>query len=385
MLTNESEHQTLNLLDLLAECTVRVENVCGKSTATGFFVAPGQVLTCRHTVDRGADPEIAVTWRDHEFTVVHRQDPVFPPASSEAASITGSSTPDFDAQILDAVLLTVAGPDGPRPPCILLDSAVKIDDRLYAFGYSDGAREGQPSKMRALHFKQRSRILKVVDGQVLPGMSGAPVLNLMTGSVCGLIQESLDPLSDLGGFVVPAQLLMAAFPGIADRNAKFHETNKVWIKAAKAAGTLRRSSYLERTIVSASRHLWSLKWYLAALAAAGLGLANLNGPLERLFGGSKSVPFAVAFLPLATVFLFETVPDLARQVRERRLREWGINGKPGPARLFPHQNPTRTTWRTGVITREKIKYNLMSTSGSSGRSSHYFTSPASRVPGKARC
>ena len=40
------------LLDLLAQCTVRID-LDGKFEGTGFFVAPGEVLTCAHVVHGG--------------------------------------------------------------------------------------------------------------------------------------------------------------------------------------------------------------------------------------------------------------------------------------------------------------------------------------------
>src|SRR5206468_1691762 len=49
---------------LLAACTVRISTSTRK-TGTGFFVAPGRVLTCAHVVGEpdGRQPLIDVAWR----------------------------------------------------------------------------------------------------------------------------------------------------------------------------------------------------------------------------------------------------------------------------------------------------------------------------------
>src|SRR5262249_43506111 len=53
------------LLRLLIECTVRISVPNG--VGTGFFVAPGWIVTCRHVVARGPR-ELAGVWFRHGTT-----------------------------------------------------------------------------------------------------------------------------------------------------------------------------------------------------------------------------------------------------------------------------------------------------------------------------
>jgi hypothetical protein len=64
-------------------------------------------------------------------------------------------------------------------------------------------------------------------------MSGAPVLELRTGEVIGMLRTSRRLGSNLGGWVVPAELIRMLWPeevGLA--NDHFHEQDPRWREAA---------------------------------------------------------------------------------------------------------------------------------------------------------
>jgi hypothetical protein len=77
------------------------------------------------------------------------------------------------------------------------------------------------------------QLLKLGLGEVTHGMSGAPVLELRTGEVIGMLRTSRRLGSNLGGWVVPAELIRLLWPeevGLA--NDRFHEQDPRWREAA---------------------------------------------------------------------------------------------------------------------------------------------------------
>lgn len=78
------------LTDLLNRCTVKL-SVPGKGHGTGFFVAPGLILTCGHVVsigDKPVDEPISVRWgRQIDF--------------AKAEVLTDTWSLDLDVALLD--------------------------------------------------------------------------------------------------------------------------------------------------------------------------------------------------------------------------------------------------------------------------------------------
>ncbi|MFC4013561.1 NACHT domain-containing protein [Nonomuraea purpurea] len=62
-------------------------------------------------------------------------------------------------------------------------------------------------------------LLKLKEGQVRPGMSGAGVLNLRTGAVCGILVATRDRNSDLGGRAIPVRTVLSEFPGLVPQSS----------------------------------------------------------------------------------------------------------------------------------------------------------------------
>ena len=116
----------------------------------------------------------------------------------------------------------------------MLDSDVRKGDELYTFGFKDPNKGGEPYEMKALYFTEGGGLLKVVEGQIVPGLSGAPLLDLQTGAASAMIAQSLDPTFDLGGFAVPMQRVFRAFPGLEERNHEFHYGSSAWVQVARS-------------------------------------------------------------------------------------------------------------------------------------------------------
>jgi tetratricopeptide (TPR) repeat protein len=193
-------------LELLANCTVRIS--VGDGHGTGFFVAPGQVLTCAHVIGELAEGRaILLRWSGKDFSgKVER------------------SIRQFDLAMLEL--------DKPLPqhPCVFIAGDPRIDDLLYSFGYpgdftGDSAtfRYEGPSTTR-----DGQKLLKLKGGQASPGLSGAPLLNLRIGSVCGVVKMSRDIASDLGGRAVPTKSFFSAFSKTADLQRIFHKRHPHW-------------------------------------------------------------------------------------------------------------------------------------------------------------
>ncbi len=72
-------------------------------------------------------------------------------------------------------------------------------------------------------------LLKLGHGQAVPGMSGAPVLDLSSGEVIGMLRTSRNVDSDLGAWVVPGDVMRQIWPddvGLA--HDRYHQHDPRW-------------------------------------------------------------------------------------------------------------------------------------------------------------
>jgi hypothetical protein len=114
------------LEDLLQQCTVKITVPDG--WGTGFFVAPGLILTCAHVVRKSADLQVTV------FYSV-RQEPLSSIVKAKAD----------DGKTLDLALVELSEPL-PDHPCVLLDEEpVAIDQALYSYGYLESYTNAAPA------------------------------------------------------------------------------------------------------------------------------------------------------------------------------------------------------------------------------------------------
>ncbi|MDJ0578079.1 MAG: serine protease [Xenococcaceae cyanobacterium MO_234.B1] len=177
----------------LREYTVRLQAE-GKS-GTGFFVAPGLILTCAHVVTDNNGKAIApinVYWKNCDYTaIVHKL-----PTNSQ----------------VDLALLQLDKPI-PEHPWVSLDESVANNDSLYSVGYTDDYPNGEPRDFIYTGLTgDNPPLMTFRDEQVQPGFSGAPLLNKRTSKICGLIKRSRDIYSPLGGRGLPASVIFEYFP-----------------------------------------------------------------------------------------------------------------------------------------------------------------------------
>ena len=199
------------LEDLLQQCTVKL-TISGRiGWGTGFFVAPGWILTCAHVVQEAQGESIQVRWQKQE---------------NWAQAVVEKLLPDpYDLALLRVILPTDA-----NPPCVYLDEALQSRDPLYLFGYPDqDFPNGCPVTFSCEGLTgDEPTLIKFALGQVRPGMSGSPLLNQRTGKVCGIVKFTRDRSIDLGGGAIPTQVILEQFPQLREQQREFHECDRQW-------------------------------------------------------------------------------------------------------------------------------------------------------------
>jgi hypothetical protein len=219
------------LEDLLRSCAVRVTNG-GATSGAGFFVAPGRVITCVHVVGTGS--ALTVHWeRDGTPGTVFAVSDVIRLADR------GRPIPALDCDYPDIAVLTVTGITG--HPCVAIDAGWPgHSDVLQAFGYpaEGGATLLTPAKLtyRGLRGTWPTLFLDLGWDTIRRGMSGAPVLNLRTGGVCGVVVASRDPQQPAGALAVPWSAIETDLDDEMAANAAFHRRDGRWAALRQLAG-----------------------------------------------------------------------------------------------------------------------------------------------------
>jgi tetratricopeptide (TPR) repeat protein len=199
------------LENLLQLCTVKLTLPDRTGWGTGFFVAPGWILTCAHVVQEAKGQPVQVRWQTQE---------------NWATALVERTLSDF----YDLALLRVTLPVGANPPCVYLGEEIRSRDPLYLFGYPDeGDFNGEPRTFNCdgITGSETPSILFNL-GQVRPGMSGSPLLNQETGKVCGMVKFTRDRSTDLGGGAIPTSVILAQFPDLAEQQRSFHQRDQRW-------------------------------------------------------------------------------------------------------------------------------------------------------------
>lgn len=199
-----------NLYELLQDCTVKLtlpNGACG----TGFFVAPGYVLTCEHVVWGAGDAPIQMRWQhSHNF------------AEAQIERVL----PDYDLALLRF--------DPPQNdlPCVQIDPEIERTDALYLFGYPERKYpDGRPADFvcEGLFTENQLPLVLLKQGQMQPGMSGSALLNCRTGKVCAMAKLSRDGgYADLGGGGIAATVILEQWPDLVEKQKAFHRQDSRW-------------------------------------------------------------------------------------------------------------------------------------------------------------
>lgn len=216
--------------DLLAACSIRLDTEAGPQ-GTAFFVAPGYAVTAAHVIG-GTDGLPVLLSRESDSWRGHVSD-VRPPLTIKTSSVSPYPAPDVALIKID---------DGPGHACALLGRQFPgIDVRVMAHGYTQTfdqvAVTAETESFRLTGTLDTPdpdcKLLKLGQGEVTKGMSGAPVLELSTGEVVGMLRTSRKLGSNLGGWVVPAELIRSLWPDeVGLGNDQFHKRDSRWRQAA---------------------------------------------------------------------------------------------------------------------------------------------------------
>jgi len=223
------------LQDFTDEGTVRVlsKDVDGHPIegGSGFFVAPGVIVTCAHVVSRGgrAVSRVKVQWNEvtYDGTALAR------PQIKGEADIW--DPPDLCVITLDRKPV--------RQPSVVLAELRDADrHELYIAGYNRvydrTSVQFQSKSTGVLGGSQRlagENVREIVGVEIARGMSGGPVLDMRRGTVCGVIKTQRSENDDRGGLFIPAEFIRREFMREAWLpNERVSEANSEWLEQRDA-------------------------------------------------------------------------------------------------------------------------------------------------------
>ena len=261
-----------SIYDLLSLCTVKIAVVQSGSSGTGFFVADCRVVTCAHVLKGHADSTIAVTWQGK---------------TSETVRVI-----EIYQGPIDLALLNVEFSPQMHPPCVFLDEAVNPFDRLYAYGYSDYFPNGSSITVRCEGKvnENNTTLIKVQAGQVRPGHSGPPALNNETGKVRGLISQTRNRSTDLGGFLIPTTVIFTYFPNLRTLNQETATQTQQWLKILSSHLNPDGGEVLKTYLAQESKRHAFMKLPLLNHRGRSISL-----PIEKLY---VDLPLMLNYAPL---------------------------------------------------------------------------------------
>jgi CHASE2 domain-containing sensor protein/V8-like Glu-specific endopeptidase len=218
--------------ELLRFCSVKLAQE-KFGWGSGFFVAPGYILTCAHVVRDVGEKPVTVYWQKTGN-----------PYASSDSPVTGDQVEFFEYQAkvegffpdpYDIALLKLTAVP-PNHPCVYLDestqpeSSIRTGDELYTFGYPDkDYPNGAPVSASCENLTgDNPRQIKFKLGQIRPGLSGSPLLNHRTGKVCGIVKYTRDKSNDLGGGAIPTAAVRVKFSELSNQQRRFHQKNLNW-------------------------------------------------------------------------------------------------------------------------------------------------------------
>ena len=175
------------LIDYLRSCCIQV---LGEKPGCGFFIAPNLIVTCSHVVGREVENDTEIKYNRWN-------------QESIKAKILGNFP------TLDIAFLETNEKSNYYAP---LSEDAQIDDRLTGLGFPKQNELPEFDQFTAqfesmTQLSNQGKLVKFKGGQVQPGYSGGPLLNLRTYRVMGVVNTTRDRLSDLGGWAIPASVI----------------------------------------------------------------------------------------------------------------------------------------------------------------------------------
>lgn len=206
--------------DRLQQCTVKV-TVPGRSGwGTGFVVAQGVVLTCRHVVKHATEQGVEIYWRKYDKTIQ---------ANVQLA-------PD---EKVDLALLYLIEPPSDHI-CVYLDKAeiskqesLILGESVYCYGYLKDHPNAAPALPEFEGFTgDTPPLIKFKDATIQPGISGAALANPRTARVCGVVKETMNARYPSGGCAIPSSVILQQFNHLKLQQQQYHQKHlDLWIPA----------------------------------------------------------------------------------------------------------------------------------------------------------
>jgi tetratricopeptide (TPR) repeat protein len=203
--------------ELLRLCTVELTTTKG-DRGTGFFVAPGRIITCAHVVNKTQANEIKIRWGEHNIT---------------ASNLSLPKDENIDLVILD---ISIGETD--CYPCVYLGAEANSYDKLYSYGYPTPAHDGDSMGCTCTGLSDARRILTLTGDDIRPGFSGAPLLNKNTKKVCGIVIQERQAVKAkiggeiifraTGGLAIPTEIIFAQYPELEKQQQEFHDRDTRW-------------------------------------------------------------------------------------------------------------------------------------------------------------
>ena len=260
---------------LLAACSVRLDTDAGPQ-GTAFFVAPGLAVTAAHVVGGAGGLPVQLSEGPSKW-LAHVAD-VRPPLADVIAATSPYPAPDIALIRID---------EGPPHACALLAEHLPRENaRVIARGYTrtfdqiSVTAETETFRLTGMldTTDPDCKLLKLGLGEVTSGMSGAPVLELRTGEVIGMLRTSRKLGSNLGGWVVPAELIRLLWPKeVSLVNDRFHEQDPRW---REAASQLRERQSKDSAIAEGGPSIGTIEADVVSVVTGGnIGSVNIEyGP-----------------------------------------------------------------------------------------------------------
>ena len=114
-------------------------------------------------------------------------------------------------------------------PCVYLDGAVEINDKVWSYGYPKDFRRGDAALLINEGLtNEEGPMLRLRSAQIKPGCSGAPGVNIRTKKVCGIINTTLGEEGPSGGRALPVNVAFNSFPTLRNAHDTYHKNCPSW-------------------------------------------------------------------------------------------------------------------------------------------------------------
>lgn len=165
---------------ILKEYTVKIR-ISSSEFGTGFFIGVGVIMTCLHVIDNCSNNSVII-WKEKKYKILKTTKPY-----NENCDIALIYSDINNAEYL------LLGLDATK--------GIRIHQQLFSYAFCKDYEYSIPVEM--IFEGKDDFYYTVKDGQIMPGMSGAAVLDESTGLICGIIKKTRDENLNLGGRIVP--------------------------------------------------------------------------------------------------------------------------------------------------------------------------------------